>query len=75
MEIGGSMTLSDERYRALIYARDFMVDLLNPKVTPKVPKYVRQRARSVLRHYVTKYEIEMLARKSPKILQSTKGRI
>ena len=45
------MTLPDERYRALRCGHQMLLDLLNPKVTPKVPKYIRQRALSVLRHY------------------------
>lgn len=64
------MSLPDERYRALIYARDFMVDLLNPKVTPRVPLYVRKRARYTVKHFPTEYEIEELARRCPKLLQA-----
>ena len=45
------MTLPDERTRAIHAAREFLLDLGNPQETPRVPKEIRLRARSVLRHY------------------------
>lgn len=54
------MTLPDERYRALIYSREFMRDLLDPKKTPGVPKLVRQRAYRCLKHYPNKWEYKIL---------------
>jgi len=62
------MTLPDERYRALIWAERFLQELLDPSVTPRIPKIVRQRARSVLRHYPGEYYLRELARKSPDII-------
>lgn len=59
------MTIPVERTRAVIAAKEFMYDLLNPKVTPKVPRPVRERALRVLRHYPGRYEIVDLARTSP----------
>ena len=63
------MTLPDERYRAMTAAESFMQDLLDPKVTPRVPRHIRQRARAVLRHYPGTYYIDQMARKSPDIIQ------
>jgi hypothetical protein len=54
------MTLPDEERRALIYARDFLVSLLDPKKTPKVPKKIRQEAYQRLRHYPSDYRINEL---------------
>ena len=59
------MTLPDERYRALRCGHQMLLDLLNPKVTPKVPKYIRQRALSVLRHYPDSYHFMKIVEKLP----------
>lgn len=63
------MSLPDEKYWALIYTRDFLRDLLDPKATPKVPKVVRHEAYYRLKHYPSDYEIELLAERSPDILK------
>ncbi len=59
------MTLPDERYRALRCGHQMLLDLLNPKVTPKVPKYIRQRALNVLRHYPDSYHFTKIVEKMP----------
>ena len=59
------MTLPNERYRALRCGHQMLLDLLNPKVTPKVPKYIRQRALSVLRHYPSSYHFEKIVENLP----------
>jgi hypothetical protein len=51
------MTMPDERTRALFEGKRFIESLLNPKLTPKVPKAVRQHALSVLRHYPSNYDL------------------
>ena len=63
-----SVTLPDERYRALKMAESFLQDLTDPSKTPRVPRHIRQRARSVLRHYPGTYYVNQLARRSPDIL-------
>ena len=63
MEI--TVTLPDERYRALRCGHQMLLDLLNPKVTPKVPKYIRQRAGSILRHYPDSYHFTQIVEKMP----------
>jgi len=65
------MTLPDERYRALKAADQFMRDLMDASVTPRVPKHIRDRARSVLRHYPSRWELEQLATAAPSVLEST----
>ena len=64
------MTLPDERYRAIKYTEQFLTDLLDPKKTPRVPKEIRQRAYSCLRHYPGGYYLDVLATKSPSILET-----
>ena len=65
------MTLPDERYRAIKYTEKFLTDLLDPKKTPRVPKDIRQRAYSLLRHYPGGYNLDYLATKCPEILSTT----
>lgn len=60
------MTLPDERARAVILTEQFLLDLCNPKETPRVPKEVRARASSLLRHYPSKYEMELVGEREDK---------
>lgn len=62
------MTLPDERYRALAWAERFMRDLTDPSKSPRVPKYVRAQARSVLRHYPSEYYLQQLSESRPDII-------
>ena len=66
------VSLPDEKYRSLIHMRDFVQWLLDPKETPRVPKWIRIHARSCLKHFPADYEIEKLAKKSPKIMKREK---
>jgi hypothetical protein len=59
------MTLPDERTRALQYSRDFLRALLDPKLTPKVPKDIRRWAARCLRHFPSDLDIAVAARKAP----------
>ena len=63
------MTLPDERYRAIQWAETLCRDLLDPKKTPRVPKDIRRRAYSVLRHFPEEYYLSMLAESRPDILE------
>lgn len=45
------MTVPTERSRALVCTYGFLKDLLNPAITPRVPKDVRAHAKWLLRHY------------------------
>lgn len=63
------MTLPDERYRAVKFARDFLYDLMDAKKTPGVPKAIRERARSVLRHYPDDYHMDVVSAASPDMFQ------
>jgi hypothetical protein len=55
------MTLPVERTNAVINTEQFLLDLLFSKKTPRVPKEIRQRASQLLRHYPSRYEMEMIA--------------
>lgn len=65
------MTLPDERYRALRCGLEFLCDLTNPKKTPKVPKEIRKRAFSILKHYPRTYHFEMIAEALPDEFEKT----
>ena len=63
------MTLPDERYRAIVQTQKFLLDLCNPQHTPRVPKLIRDRARSMLRHYPTTFDMQRAAAASPEVFQ------
>lgn len=62
------MTLPDERYWAIRKTEQFLSELCEPALTPRVPKYVRDRARNLLRHYPHEIDLERMAEKSPQII-------
>lgn len=55
------MTVPVERTNAVINTETFLIDLLDPHKTPRVPSVIRERARSLLRHYPSKYFMDMIA--------------
>jgi transposase-like protein len=65
------MTLPDERYRAMRCGYQFLMELCNPAATPKVPRAIRERARSILRHYPGQYHFEMIAEALPNEFSKT----
>lgn len=52
------MTMPSERTNAVLNTEKFLVDLLDPKKTPRVPKNIRKRAASCLRHFPSVYDME-----------------
>lgn len=59
------MTMPCERTNAVKRARDFLLDLLDPKKTPRVPREIRQQAASVLRHYPGTYDLHRASQVLP----------
>lgn len=57
------MTVPIERTNAVVWTGDFLYDLIDPKKTPRVPKDVRERAKRLLRHYPSAYDMEVIARR------------
>jgi len=55
------MTVPVERTNAVIRTRKFLLELLDPKKTPRVPASVRQDAMHLLRHYPSEFEMNMIA--------------
>lgn len=65
------MTLPDERYRALKQSRKLLEELCDPGKTPRVPSIIRDRARTILRHYPMDMQLDELAENSPELLEKT----
>ena len=63
------MTLPDERYRAVVQTRRFLLDLCNREHTPRVPKLIRDTARSMLRHYPSDWDMNRAAQGAPEVFQ------
>ena len=61
-----TMTLPDERYRAVVQTRQFLLRLL---ITPRIPKAVKEEARSCLRHYPSDWDMQCAAAASPEVFQ------
>lgn len=64
------MTLPDERYRAVKYARQFLTELLDPSKTPKVPAIIRNQARGILRHYPSDWDMQRACDGAPDVFQT-----
>jgi hypothetical protein len=60
-EEGLTMTMPDERTRALVWAGELLRELTRHDLMPDVPENVREQARRVLRHYPMPSEIVSLA--------------
>jgi hypothetical protein len=63
------MTLPDERYRAIKMAEQLLRDLCDRTVTPRVPRVIRARASTALRHYPGSYDLQQLEQFAPHIVQ------
>jgi len=61
------MTLPNERRMSILRTEDFLKDLLDPSKTPRVPKEIRQRASSCLRHFPSEYHMNQAKELAPKI--------
>jgi hypothetical protein len=62
------VTLPDERYRAVTQTKKFLEDILMGKYK-RIPKDVKERARSCLRHYPSDWEMQTAAREAPGLFQ------
>lgn len=69
------MTLPIERTNAVVWTESFLKDLLDPKKTPRVPKTIRDQARRLLRHYPTKFEMEVIANREDAVEETIKMKI
>ena len=63
------MTLPDERYRSIMQAKRLLEEIMDPRLTPRVAAGIRDRARGVLRHYPSDYDMRRAAQTSPEVFQ------
>ena len=61
------MTLPDERYRAVQWAKKFLEEVAF--TTPRIPRAVREEARRVLRHYPGEYDLDQIEQYAPHVIQ------
>lgn len=61
------MTLPDERYRAVMAAKELLIDLTDPKTTPRIPRMLRLRAGHCLRHFPSNWDMQQVADASPHV--------
>jgi hypothetical protein len=69
VDFGGKrlMTLPYERRNAVLNTEKFLIELLDPKATPKVPSEIRKRASSLLKHYPSPYYMEKAKELAPTV--------
>jgi len=60
------LTLPDERYRAVVQTKRFLLEILT---TPRVPKTIKDGARHCLRHYPDEWDMKRVADASPEVFQ------
>ena len=65
--VGYAMTMPNERRWAVNNTRQFLVDLMDPKKTPRVPKEIRKEAYRCLKHYPGDYYMDKAAVESPEV--------
>lgn len=61
------MTMPYERKNAVLNTQRFLLDLSNPRITPRVPKEIRDRARSLLKHYPSEFWMDEASDQSPNV--------
>jgi hypothetical protein len=61
------MTTPFERTRSLIGTKELLERLQDPKETPRVPPWLREEARQLLRHYPTYSSIELAHKVLPHV--------
>jgi len=63
------MTMPDERYRAVQWTAQFLQRLAGGEY-PRIPKAVREEARSLLRHYPGAWDLQRAADAAPEVFQT-----
>ena len=64
------MTLPDERYRAVQQAERLLRELCDPRMTPRIPSAIRDRARGCLRHYPSQWDMDRAATAAPEVFET-----
>jgi hypothetical protein len=64
------MTTPNERFRAIMQTRQFLISLMHADITPNVSQEIRLEAYNLLKHYPTEFYLDELAFHSPDIIQT-----
>lgn len=64
------MTMPNERYNAVLRTEQFLKDLCDPAKTPRIPKALRQQAYYCLRHYPSKYHMDVVGSVAPSVFET-----
>lgn len=67
------MTMPIERTWAIKNTKQFLLDLMDPKKTPRVPKAIRLEAYRCLRHYPGDYYMEQAQQLAPEVFGEHSG--
>ena len=54
------MTSEDDRVNAIEKGRRLLIELTNPKDTPRVPKVIRERAKKILEEYPCGFDFVLI---------------
>lgn len=65
------MTIPVERKNAVIRTEQLLLDLMDPKITPRIPRELRVRAYHCLRHYPSKLHMDIIAKREDSLSLST----
>lgn len=64
------MTLPDERYRSVMWAKKFLEGIAHDKKAyPRISKQIRGEAYSILRHFPNEWDLDSAARRAPDVFQ------
>jgi hypothetical protein len=64
------MTLPDERYRAVMWAKRFLESIAyDKKAYPRISKAVRGEAHSILRHFPSTWDMTRVSEAAPDVFQ------
>jgi hypothetical protein len=66
------MTIPIERSFAILNTREFLRSLLDPKETPRVPKWIRTEALWCLKHYPNNVDMDRARDLAPKVFGTNK---
>lgn len=59
--------MPNERFYAVRNAREFLVELMDPKKTPRVPKEIRLKAYYAIKHFPGEYHMEEAQKLAPSV--------
>ena len=66
------MTIPIERSYSIENTREFLLSLLDPKKTPRIPKKIRTQAYWCLRHFPSEYDMKKARTKCPDVFGENK---